>query len=78
MFSLTPGNIVTTPRSDVMYLVTEFGLVNLKGRSVAGPRQSDHLTFRILISARTWNAGLREPVDSSRCFVFLTRKAWGF
>ena len=35
VFSLTPGNIVTTPRSDVMYLVTEFGMVNLKGRSVA-------------------------------------------
>jgi acyl-CoA hydrolase len=35
VFSLTPGNIVTTPRSDVMYLVTEFGLVNVKGKSVA-------------------------------------------
>jgi acyl-CoA hydrolase len=35
VFSLTPGNIVTTPRSDVMYVVTEFGLVNLKGKSVA-------------------------------------------
>ena len=35
VFSLTPSNIVTTPRSDVMYLVTEFGMVNLKGRSVA-------------------------------------------
>jgi acyl-CoA hydrolase len=35
VFSLTPGNIVTTPRSDVMYLVTEFGMVNLKGKSVA-------------------------------------------
>jgi acyl-CoA hydrolase len=35
VFSLTHGNIVTTPRSDVMYLVTEFGMVNLKGRSVA-------------------------------------------
>jgi len=35
VFSLTPGNIVTTPRSDVMYLVTEFGTVNLKGKSVA-------------------------------------------
>ena len=35
VFSLTPGNIVTTPRSDVMYLVTEFGMVNVKGRSVA-------------------------------------------
>ncbi|MBI3768481.1 MAG: 4-hydroxybutyrate CoA-transferase [Deltaproteobacteria bacterium] len=33
--TLTPGNIVTTPRSDVMYVVTEHGIVNLKGRSVA-------------------------------------------
>ena len=32
---LTPGNIVTTPRSDVMYVVTEYGVVNLKGKSVA-------------------------------------------
>jgi acyl-CoA hydrolase len=31
----TPGNIVTTPRSDVMYVVTEHGLVNLKGKSIA-------------------------------------------
>ena len=35
VFTLTPGNIVTTPRSDVMYVVTEFGIVNLKGKSVA-------------------------------------------
>ena len=33
--SLTEGNIVTTPRSDIMYVATEFGLVNLKGKSVA-------------------------------------------
>ena len=31
---LTPGNVVTTPRSDMMYVVTEFGIVNLKGKSV--------------------------------------------
>jgi acyl-CoA hydrolase len=31
---LTHGNIVTTPRSDVMYVVTEYGIVNLKGKSV--------------------------------------------
>jgi acyl-CoA hydrolase len=35
VFGLTAGNIVTTPRSDVMYVVTEYGMVNLKGRSVA-------------------------------------------
>lgn len=32
--ALTPGNIVTTPRSDMMYVVTEYGIVNLKGMSV--------------------------------------------
>ena len=28
-------NIVTTPRSDIMYVVTEYGMTNLKGKSVA-------------------------------------------
>jgi acyl-CoA hydrolase len=32
---LTPGNIVTTPRSDMMIVVTEYGMTNLKGKSVA-------------------------------------------
>jgi acyl-CoA hydrolase len=32
---LTPGNVVTATRSDVMYVVTEYGIVNLKGKSVA-------------------------------------------
>lgn len=31
---LTPGSIVTTPRSCVQYVCTEYGLVNLRGRSV--------------------------------------------
>lgn len=35
VLGLTPGNIVTTPRSDMMYVVTEYGIVNLKGKSVA-------------------------------------------
>jgi len=34
VFELTPGNVVTTPRTDVMYVVTEFGMINLKGKSV--------------------------------------------
>jgi acyl-CoA hydrolase len=33
--ALTSGNVVTTPRTDVMYVVTEYGIVNLKGKSVA-------------------------------------------
>ncbi|MBP0464088.1 butyryl-CoA:acetate CoA-transferase [Roseomonas sp. PWR1] len=35
VLELTPGNVVTTPRSDMMYVVTEYGIANLKGRSVA-------------------------------------------
>lgn len=31
---LGPCNTVTTPRTDVMYVVTEYGMVNLKGKSV--------------------------------------------
>lgn len=30
-----PGTIVTTPRSDVQYVVTEYGMVNLKERTMA-------------------------------------------
>jgi acyl-CoA hydrolase len=35
VLDLTPGNVVTVPRSDMMYVVTEYGMVNLKGKSVA-------------------------------------------
>ncbi len=35
VLELTAGNIVTTPRSDTMYVITEYGMANLKGRSVA-------------------------------------------
>ena len=31
---LTPGNVVTSTRADMMYVVTEYGMVNLKGRSI--------------------------------------------
>jgi acyl-CoA hydrolase len=34
VLDLTPGNVVTTPRADMMHVVTEFGIVNLKGKSV--------------------------------------------
>jgi acyl-CoA hydrolase len=35
VLDLTQGNVVTTPRSDIMYVVTEYGMVNLKGKSIA-------------------------------------------
>ena len=31
---IADSNIVTTPRTDVMYVVTEYGITNLKGKSV--------------------------------------------
>ena len=34
VLDLTPGNVVTVPRSDMMYVVTEYGIVNLKGKSI--------------------------------------------
>jgi acyl-CoA hydrolase len=34
VLDLTQGNIVTTPRTDMMYVVTEYGMVNLKGKPV--------------------------------------------
>jgi acyl-CoA hydrolase len=40
VLNLTPGNVVTTARSDIMYVVTEFGMVNLKGKSVAERAQA--------------------------------------
>ena len=40
VLNLTPGNVVTTPRTDVMYVVTEYGMVNLKGKTVAERAQA--------------------------------------
>ena len=40
VLGLTKGNIVTAPRSDMMYVVTEYGITNLKGKSVAERAQA--------------------------------------
>ena len=72
VFDLTPGNIVTTPRSDVMYVVTEFGMVNLKGKVRGGTGQGDHCTRASRFPRRSGTAGLRKPIDSARCFVWLS------
>jgi len=37
---LTPGNTVTTTRADMMYVVTEYGITNLKGKCVAERAQA--------------------------------------
>jgi len=40
VLNLTPGNIVTTPRTDMMYVVTEYGMACLKGLTVAERAQA--------------------------------------
>ncbi len=54
--ALTPGNIVTTPRTDVMYVVTEYGMVNLKGKSRRRARAGADRSRASRISARRSNA----------------------
>jgi acyl-CoA hydrolase len=62
VLDLTPGNIVTTPRSDIMYVVTEYGIVNLKGKSVADRAKAliglAHPDFRDDLERQAREAGL--------------------
>ncbi|MFN8196310.1 MAG: acetyl-CoA hydrolase/transferase C-terminal domain-containing protein [Nocardioidaceae bacterium] len=62
VLELTPGNIVTTPRSDVMYVVTEFGMVKLKGRSVSERARAlisiAHPDFREELERQAFEQGL--------------------
>jgi acyl-CoA hydrolase len=62
VLDLTPGNIVTTPRSDVMYVVTEFGITNLKGKSVADRARAlislAHPDFREGLERQAYEKGL--------------------
>jgi acyl-CoA hydrolase len=58
---LTPGNIVTTPRSDVMSVVTEWGIANLKGKSVA-----DRATALIAIAHPDFREDLMRAARENR------------
>jgi len=66
---LTPGNIVTTPRTDIMYVATEWGVVNLKGLSVPQRAQAligiAHPDFREDLSRQARDSGI------------LPRSQWG-
>jgi acyl-CoA hydrolase len=61
VMELTKGNIVTTPRSDVMYVVTEYGMVNLKGKSV--PERAQAL---ISIAHPDFREGLEREAHEKR------------
>ncbi len=62
VLELTPGNVVTTPRTDMMYVVTEFGMVNLKGKSVPERAQAmislAHPDFREQLERQAREHGL--------------------
>ncbi len=62
VLNLTPGNIVTTPRSDIMYVVTEYGMTNLKGKSVADRAKAlialAHPDFREGLEREAYEHGL--------------------
>ena len=59
---LTPGNTVTTPRTDMMYVVTEYGIVNLKGKSVPERARAlisiAHPDFREELEREAYAAGM--------------------
>lgn len=59
---LTPGNIVTAPRTDMMYVVTEYGIVNLKGKSVPERARAlisiAHPDFREELEREAFEAGM--------------------
>jgi acyl-CoA hydrolase len=65
--TLTPGNIVTTPRTDVMYVVTEYGCVNLKGLSV--PERA-----RAIIALA--HPDFREPLEREARELRLLPRGW--
>lgn len=62
VLDLTPGNIVTTPRTEVMYVVTEYGMVNLKGKSVGERAKAlisiAHPDFREDLERQAYEHGL--------------------
>ena len=62
VLNLTPGNVVTTPRSDIMYVVTEYGMTNLKGKSVSDRAQAliniAHPDFRESLEREAFDAGV--------------------
>ncbi len=59
---LTPGNVVTATRADNMYVVTEYGIINLKGKSVPDRARAmisiAHPDFREELERRARGYGL--------------------
>lgn len=62
VLNLTQGNVITTTRSDMMYVVTEYGIVNLKGKSVPERAKAmisiAHPDFREELQRSAYECGL--------------------
>jgi 4-hydroxybutyrate CoA-transferase len=62
VLNMTPGTVITTPRSDVMYIVTEFGVADLYMRSVPDRVKAmisiAHPDFREELEKQAYDAGL--------------------
>lgn len=62
VLDLPKGMVVTTPRVDVMYIVTEYGIANLKNRSIEdrvhAMIQIAHPDFREQLTKQAMEAGL--------------------
>ena len=67
VIELTPGNIVTTPRTDTMYVVTEHGMVNLKGKSV---------TERAIAMISIAHPDFREELERKARHIGLIPRKW--
>ena len=74
VFTLTPGNIVTTPRSDVMYVVTEYGMVNLKGKSVAERANAMISIAHPDFLRRAGTRGVRSAIDPAWSFISFAKQ----
>lgn len=65
VLNLTPGTVVTTPRSDVMYIVTEYGVADLYLRSVPDRVKAmisiAHPDFREELERQAYEAKLLIP-----------------
>ena len=68
ILGMEPGTVVTTPRSDVMYVVTEYGIVNLKGKST-----SERALALISIAHPDDREGLKQQARDN-CII--SRKHW--
>ena len=68
---LRPGSAVTLTRTDVMYVATEYGVVNLKGKSLRERAQA-----LISITHPDFRGELRQYAKDVKYFVLPEHEVW--